>query len=408
MDAGKQPRLGTSTPNVLQKLVSMTRQRDLPPKAKEEEKKHLRELEEMRTAAKEAEKRRQATLASAAAARTARIASAFPTWESSILPNWRVVLHHDSEGLSLRKLWWEGTMPVRWRGRLWGLCVGNGLAVSKGSYSGHLDKARKAVGEGRWEEVVERLERDVEETLPTLKLFQKGGVMHDELVDVLLAYTMYASSVSLRPPRYPVGIACPAAMLLVNMPVVDAWVSLVNLVNKSYLKSFYSEDTEECEAYCRIFDTLLADSMPKIYENFSKEVVRPALYLAPWLTSVYVRFLPLDLATRIFDIFLLEGDSFLFRVALVLLQILEPRLFNPVQAELDAVFKGSDRGAVAIVRRQRASAGAGEDGEIEVQVEEVYTEMGVTEEAVFRGLEEMVWREETWDRLVTRELPEAD
>lgn len=70
------------------------------------------------------------------------------------------------------------------------------------------------------------------------------------------------------------------------MPVTDAWVSLVNLVNKSYLKSFYSEDTEEvslnllplarsgadqidlqCEAYCRIFDTLLADSMPKIYES---------------------------------------------------------------------------------------------------------------------------------------------
>lgn len=34
---GKQPRLSTKTPNVLQKLVSMTRQRDLPPKAREEE-----------------------------------------------------------------------------------------------------------------------------------------------------------------------------------------------------------------------------------------------------------------------------------------------------------------------------------------------------------------------------------
>lgn len=70
--------------------------------------------------------------------------------------------------------------------------------------------------------------------------------------------------------------------------MVDAWVSLVNLVNKSYLKSFYSHDDEEvrcpaacisveqaetdslrlqCEAYFRIFDTLLADSMPKIYES---------------------------------------------------------------------------------------------------------------------------------------------
>jgi hypothetical protein len=37
------------------------------------------------------------------------------------------------------------------------------------------------------------------------------------------------------------------------------------------------------------------------------------------LSTVYIAFLPLDLATRIFDVFLLEGDSFAFRVALVLL-----------------------------------------------------------------------------------------
>jgi hypothetical protein len=33
----------------------------------------------------------------------------------------------------------------------------------------------------------------------------------------------------------------------------------------------------------------------------------PSLYLAPWLSTVYIAFLPLDLATRIFDVFLLEG-----------------------------------------------------------------------------------------------------
>lgn len=186
------------------------------------------------------EKRRLASLESARALRAARHAAAFPTWESSILPNWRVVLHPDAEGLTLRKLWWEGTMPVRWRGRLWGLCIGNGLAVSKGSYSSHLERARKGVerGDGVWEEVMRRLEEDVEDTLPTLKLFQKGGVMHQELVDVLLAYTAYAASVDLRPPRYvrgslfpitfsladthrelqPIGIACPAAMLCASPP----------------------------------------------------------------------------------------------------------------------------------------------------------------------------------------------
>lgn len=134
--------------------------------------------------------------------------------------------------------------------------------------------------------------------------------------------------------------------------------------------------------------------------DFSKQVVRPSLYLDRWLTTTFVRYLPLDLSTRLFDLFLLEGDSFLFRIALVLLQILEPRLFNPVLSELDAVFKGEDRGAVLLVRREK--------GREEVSIEEVYAEMGCGEDEVVRRLERLEWKEETWDRLVTRELPEAD
>lgn len=118
-----------------------------------------------------------------------------------------------------------------------------------------------------------------------------------------------------------------------------------------------------------------------------------------------MRFLPLDLATRIFDVFLLEGDSFLFRVALCLLQILEPRLFNPDQSELAAVFSGKDRGAVLIVKRQKQIPS---DVDSSIEVEDVYTEMGCTEAAVFSCLEALDWREETYQRLTARELPEMD
>lgn len=92
-------------------------------------------------------------------------------------------------------------MPVRFRGRLWSLCIGNGLAVSKNAYSSALGKAKKALEEGR--EDVGRVKRDAEEemerTLPTLKLFQKGGVMHEDLLDLLLAWSVHDP---LTPPRY--------------------------------------------------------------------------------------------------------------------------------------------------------------------------------------------------------------
>lgn len=218
-------------------------------------------------------------------------------------------------------------------------------------------------------------------------------------------------------------------MLMLNLAPADAFLSLVNLVEKSLLKSFYTQDASEVstglppyyeahhilrscsrspelyfqvQAYCRIFDTLLADSMAKVYATFSQEVVPPSLYLVPWISTAFIKYLPLDLATRLFDVFLLEGDSFLFRVALVVLQILEPRLFNPVLEDLKSVFAGTDRGAIAVARRQRDAT----EEECRIEVEEVYQVMGCGEEEIFGRLEKLEWKEETFQRLIERELPD--
>ena len=129
--------------------------------------------------------------------------------------------------------------------------------------------------------------------------------------------------------------------------------------------------------------------------------VRPALYLKPWLTTLFAYHLPLDCATRILDVFVLEGDSFPFRAALALLQALEARLFNPDHSELEAMFAGNDRGARAVVGREK---GLPDD---QVGVEDVYVNCtGGGEEPLFRLLAEQDWREGTWTRLIERELPE--
>ncbi|BGP06788.1 hypothetical protein JCM10049v2_002612 [Rhodotorula toruloides] len=401
--------VSTRKQTVMQKVVSMTRQRTLPPKSKEEEEKHLEQLAEMFAASREVEKRRRSEAEARSALRATALATAFPVWEKSILPNWRVVLHDDAQGRRLRDLWWDGTMPVRWRGRLWAMCIGNGLAVGKNELSKASERVRALREAGKFEEVERAAKEDVERVLPALKLFQQGRVMHEDLMEVLLAWSVYEKVT----PRYAPGLAFPAALLILNMSPAEAFVCLVNLVQKSFLRSFYSADPDEVEAYYRVFDTLLADYMPRVYANFSAQVVRPSLYLFPWLSTLYTAFLPLDLATRIFDVFLLEGDSFVFRVAIVLLEILEPRLFNPNLDELSAVFEGTDKGAVGVVRREKglltADGGSIEerDGGIRVEVEDVYSEMGATEERVFELLRQLDWKEETFARLVERELPEV-
>ena len=103
---------------------------------------------------------------------------------------------------------------------------------------------------------------------------------------------------------------------------------------------------------CRIFDTLLADAMPKsrcsldrwrcegtdpstsVYFNFKQHQLPPAHYLPDWLVPLFLDHLDINTCAHIWDVLLLEGDSFLFRAALALLALLEPRLFFPERKEL--------------------------------------------------------------------------
>lgn len=144
------------------------------------------------------DRRHRAEAEARRAVRNATLANAFPDWEKHILPNWRVVFHDDSQGRYLRRLWWNGTMPVRWRGRLWSLCIGNGLAMPKTAFTRASDRARHLLRDGALAEVEAAAKRDVERALPALKLFQEGRVMHDDLMELLLAWAVYEKRV----PRY--------------------------------------------------------------------------------------------------------------------------------------------------------------------------------------------------------------
>ena len=99
---------------------------------------------------------------------------------------------------------------------------------------------------------------------------------------------------------------------------------------------------------------------------------------------------------------MLEGDSALFRVALAVLQSMEARLFNPDKDELRALFRGEDKGAIAVISRDRDK----DSDATHVDPDEVYVQCGATEEAIFAALNAMAWKETTWTRIVARELPD--
>ena len=109
-------------------------------------------------AAKAAEKKRQTILAVKVQQKQVLANQALPTWEKSILPNWKAVLRDEK----LRDTWWSGTMPPRHRARLWQGCIGNGLALGKASYNRSMVLVQAHLKAGRFtKDMLENIDTDI-------------------------------------------------------------------------------------------------------------------------------------------------------------------------------------------------------------------------------------------------------
>ncbi|TFY64304.1 hypothetical protein EVJ58_g2726 [Rhodofomes roseus] len=322
-------------PSVLDRVVSKTRPTFLPPKPRDEDRKHMADWEQMMKRSRAAEEKRRKALEERRYSREKKIDESIGRWEREIVPDWTVV----NRNPALRKLWWAG-IPTKLRATMWQNAVGNTLVLSKDAYKTCLARAKRALNHASFPTTVLGLiEEDIKTTLPSLHLFAPGvGPMYEDLKDMLCAWVVSRSDEGL---GYLPGIAKIAAMLLLNMAAAQGFVVMRNLLERHCLRSFFGGLTskDDVEAYYRIFDTLLADGMPKIYFNFKQHQVSPAAYLPDWLIPLFLDHLPFEACARLWDILLLEGDSFLFRASLAILAVLEPRLFFPDRRELLELLK---------------------------------------------------------------------
>ncbi|OCK75769.1 hypothetical protein K432DRAFT_446477, partial [Lepidopterella palustris CBS 459.81] len=188
------------------KVLSRTRPSWLPPKDKKEERKHIKEYQEMMLRVKEAQQK-EAAKAKAAQERRERIqVIKSRVWEQHILPRWdHYVL---GPGFNeVRQVWWQG-IPPQLRGQVWARAIGNDLALTENSYltasrnakEAYAELARKTPeeregdsgdgGELLWECFC-RVQELAGETFPEVGLFGKGAPLGEDLVEVCMAYAMY-------------------------------------------------------------------------------------------------------------------------------------------------------------------------------------------------------------------------
>ncbi|KAG5647755.1 hypothetical protein DXG03_008478 [Asterophora parasitica] len=356
-------------PSIFEKVRSKTRPTFLPPKPRQEDDKHMADWQSMMKLSRAAAEKRRKALQERRLAREKHIEDSIHIWEKEILPDWRVV----NKNHALRKLWWKG-IPTKLRASMWERAVGNSLALSKDHYRTCLARANKALLSGVFPQAsLHAIEEDISTTLPALHIFHpQTGPLYEELKEMLCAWVVSRSDEGL---GYIPGASKLAAMLLINMPAQQGFVVMRNLLERHCMRSFYGgEGSRE-----------------------DQHQISPAAYLNDWLIPLFLQHLPFEACARVWDVLLLEGDSFLYRAALAILAVLEPRLFFPDRKELMELLKGENRAALEVAKREGRTLDGGK-----------YEIYGVDEETLWERIDQMDdwWKESTWTRLLQRELPD--
>ncbi|XP_014217329.1 TBC1 domain family member 12-like [Copidosoma floridanum] len=298
-------------------LIQQCRPANLPAKSALEEEEHRRQYNAILEAARKREQReeRERRLQREQQLREEeRLAEDSQVWVGQVLPRFDAL----KETRRVRDLWWRG-LPPSIRGRVWRLAIRNSLNVTSQLYALCLDRAFAQPHS----EAVAAIRLDVARTFPTLCVFQEGGPLSENLRNVLAAYAVYRPDIG-----YVQGMSYIGAVLSLNMEASVAFTCFANLLNQPCHLAAFTLDQRQMNAYYKAYSNALANKLPKVYTHFVAAGLSPDLYLLDWLYTIYAKAMPLDVACRVWDMFLRDGDEFLFRTALGVLHLYQDELLD--------------------------------------------------------------------------------
>ncbi|QIX00072.1 hypothetical protein AMS68_005589 [Peltaster fructicola] len=312
-------------------VLTRTRPSWLPPKSQKEEKKHLREWQQMMARAAQADKKRETKEQETAAERDTHQSSSESVWEHEILLNWGTAKVEARK----RELCWQGIAPQS-RGAVWKKAVGNELQLSSTSFQAALNRAVRteekldAMSEEELSKSKEfawfsAIERDVLAAFPALRQFAPGSPANQALSDVLKAYAMYRSDVG-----YVYGTHLIAGLLCLNMRPGDAFVVLANLLNRPIPLAFLIHDQSSMERAHSMVLNALRRKNKKLHAHLTSSALNlaPEEYLDPLFRCLFAYNLSAAQVSRLWDVYILEDDQVLIDAAVAILGLLEPRLYG--------------------------------------------------------------------------------
>lgn len=320
---------------------------DLVKQKKESEKTHLQNIE----ARKQKEEKR------------ARF------WIKEILPNWSYI----KSNKNIKNYFYEG-IPSSIRGKVWMLCIGNKFSITKDYYDIEAKKSIQLLIKSKTkkeypedldekegynlsslsnntkklysfyikktfdkEKSINLIDLDIERTFPYLGVFKKESQLGESLREILRVFVVTRPDIG-----YVQGLSYIAGTLLLQMDTFQTFICFMNIILSPNILPFYRLDEKNIRKRLELFNDIFKCNLPDLFYHFQKMEVLPEHYLLEWLMTLFTRSIHIDIAVRIWDVYMIEGIIALYKSAIVIFSYHEKEFLRMDFSEILNCLKNLD------------------------------------------------------------------
>lgn len=128
-----------------------------------------------------------------------------------------------------------------------------------------------------------------------------------------------------------------AATLMKYTTPENSLMIMISLFQNYGVKEWYDRDFTGLRTDFYVLLRLQKKYMPALFKKLKEFNYVPVMYAQPWFLTLYSGFFKLELVSRIWDIFLVEGKKTIFRIALAILKVNEEELLKADQCRVYTV-----------------------------------------------------------------------
>ena len=297
-------------------------------------------------------------------------------WNNKIIPFWSKM----KNSKNIKKYFYEG-IPNTTRGKVWGLCIGNKFSITKEYYDIELNKSiqlimklnknnkikntenKKKINTNiiesenssislttkkiyskyikqtlDKEKSINLIDLDINRTFSFLGIFKNESQLGNNLKEILRIFVVARPDIG-----YVQGLSYIAGTLLLQMDKFSSFVCFMNIILSPNILPFYRLDENNIKKRLDLFNEIFKTNLPKLYSHFKENEIFPEHYLLEWFMTLFTRNLNIELALRIWDIYMIEGIFVIYKTAIVIFNLDEKKLLNMDFGDIMDFLKNLDK-----------------------------------------------------------------